>query len=99
LLGRKDHAAAAFAELFEQLVAPDALADGVVGRVGQIELERGAVGWRRIVQGRAGVFLSGPQVLEPLAQGRGAFAPASRSAPRLSAGFPGARASLAASPG
>ena len=39
LLRDIDHAAPAFADPLQQLVAPERLADGFVGRIGEIELE------------------------------------------------------------
>ena len=39
LFGHIDHAAAAFADLLQQLVAPQRLAHGFVGRVGEIQLD------------------------------------------------------------
>ena len=39
LLGDIDHAAPAFADALQQLVAPERLAHGFVGRIGEIELD------------------------------------------------------------
>ncbi len=44
LLGHIDHAAAAFANLLQELVVADHLADGFVGRVGKVALDRGPGG-------------------------------------------------------
>ena len=74
LLGHVDHAAAAFADLLQQLVAAERLAHGFVGRIGEIELDRGPRGFGLRGQQRFGLLVRGEQRFEALAQGRVAFA-------------------------
>ena len=45
LLGDIDHAATAFAHPLQQFVAPQRLPHGFVGRVGEIEFDRGTGGF------------------------------------------------------
>ncbi len=70
LFGHIDHPAAALADFLEELVAADRLADGVVGGVGEIELEGGAGGGRRRVQGGGRLLVRGEQGFQAGAQRR-----------------------------
>ena len=69
LLGDIDHAAAAFADLLQQLVAPERLADGFVGSIGEIGLDRGAARFGLRGQHRFGLCMRGEERFKAGAQG------------------------------
>jgi hypothetical protein len=59
LLRDIDHAAPAFADAFQSCVAPERLADGFVGRIGEIELDGRASGFGLSGEQRFGLLMRG----------------------------------------
>ena len=98
LLGHIDHAAAAFADFLQQLVAAERLAHGFVGRIGEVELDRGTGSFGLCGEQRLGLFVRGEQGFEALAQGGVAVAVGVEKRGRASAaGLPSASANRASS--
>jgi hypothetical protein len=74
LLSDIDHAAAALADFLQNLVAPDSLADGLVGRVRKLGLHGRRGGGRGFRKRTLGSLLGGQQGLKSFPQSRLAMA-------------------------
>ncbi len=68
LLGRIHHTAPAFAHALQKFVAPERLADGLIGRVSEVELDGRACRFGLGGQQRLGLLVRGKQGVEPLKQ-------------------------------